>query len=143
MARVEPLFQLYPAGGQIVVTRFECGSVARLLAIRLLHARLKRDVRRTAKGFIAVKAVIDWRKRTMLSISLWESLDCIYTMGDVRQHVGAARLPSRLGVATACGIYCLAGDWRQVMFRGAAITRSPLHPLDHPPPSAHVSRKDA
>jgi hypothetical protein len=142
MARVEPLLELHADGGQVVVTRFECGSMAKLLAIRLLHARLKRDVRRTAKGFIGIRTVIDWRRRTILSISLWESLDSIYSMGEVRQHVSAVRLPSRLGVATTCGIYCLAGDWRRVMFGGAAVTRSPLHPLDHPPPSAHVSRKD-
>ena len=142
MAHIEPFLQLYPDGGQVVVTRFECGSVARLLAIRLLHARLKRDVQRTAKGFIAVRTVIDWRRRAMLSISLWESLDSIYTMGDVREHVSAVRLPSRLGVATACGIYCLVGDWRRVMFRGATVTRSPLYPLDHSLPSTHVFRKD-
>lgn len=142
MARIEPLVELHPAGGQIVVTRFECGSVARLAAIRLLHARLKRDVGRAATGFIAVRTVTDWRRRTMLSISLWESLDSIYSMGEVPQHVAAARLPARLGVATTCGIYYLAGDWRRVMFRGAAVTHSPLRPLERDLSSAHVSGRD-
>lgn len=142
MARIEPLPELYPEGGQVVVTRFECGSVSRLLAIRLLHASLKRDVRRTAPGFIAVRTVIDWRRRTMLSISLWENLDSIYAMGNVPRHVSAARVPSALGVATTCGIYYLAGDWRRVMFGSAADTRSPLYPLHHYPSPAHVSGRD-
>jgi hypothetical protein len=129
MARIEPVLELHPAGGQVVVTRFECGSMSRLVAIRLLHARLKRHVRRGATGFIAVRTVTDWRRRTMLSISLWESLDSIYSMGEVRRHVAASRVPGRLGVATTCGIYYLVGDWRRVMFGGAADTRSPLYPL--------------
>ena len=113
-----------------MVTRFECRTLPRLLAIRLTHARLKRDVRRAAAGFIAVRTVTDWRRRTMLSISLWDQLDSIYAMGEVPRHVSASRLPAQLGVQTSCGIFCLAGDWRRVMFRSAAVTRSPLHPLD-------------
>lgn len=142
MARVAPSVDPHSEGGQVVVTRFECGSVPKLLAVRLLHASLKRDVRRTAPGFIAVRTVIDWRRRTMLSISLWESLDSIYAMGNVPRHVSAARVPSAMGVATTCGIYDLAGDWRRVMFGGAVGTRSPLYPLhDHQSP-AHVSGRD-
>lgn len=142
MARIAPSPELCPAGGQVVVTRFECGSVSRLLIIRLLHASLKRDVRRTAPGFIAVRTVIDWRRRTMLSISLWENLDSIYAMGNVARHVSAARVPSAMGVATSCGIYSLTGDWRRVMFGSAAETRSPLYPLHHHQSPAHVSGKD-
>lgn len=130
MARIEPLIEFHPEGGQIVVTRFECRTLPRLLVVRLVHARLKPDVRRAAKGFIAVTTVIDWGQRTMLSISLWDSLDSIYAMGEVPRHVAASRLPAQLGARTTCGIFCLAGDWRRVMFRGAAVTRSPLHPLN-------------
>lgn len=129
MARVEPVLDLDPTGGQVVVTRFECRSVARLLIIRLLHARLKRHVGRGATGFIAVRTVTDWRQRTMLSISLWESLNSIYSMGEVPRHVAASRVPAQLGVITTCGIYYLVGDWRKVMFGGTATTRSPLYPL--------------
>jgi hypothetical protein len=142
MARVAPLLELYPDGGQVVVTRFECGSVPKLLVIRLLHASLKRAVRRTAPGFIAIRAIIDWRRRTMLSISLWEDLESIYAMGNVPRHVSAARVPSALGVATTCGIYYLVGDWRRVMFGGTADTRSPLYPLPKYRSPAHASRRD-
>jgi len=145
MARLEPLLELHPEGGQVVVTRFECQTLPRLLAVRLVHASLKRDVRRAAAGFIAVRTVTDWSRRTMLSISLWESLDSIYAMGEVPRHVSASRLPAQLGVQTTCGIFCLAGDWRRVMFRGAAVAHSPLLPL-HPPDedlsSAQLHRRD-
>lgn len=130
MARIEPLLELQPEGGQVVVTRFECRTIPRLLVVRLTHTRLKRDVRRAAAGFIAVRTVIDWRRRTLLSISLWQSLDSIYAMGDVPRHVSAARLPAQLGVQTTCGIFGLVGDWRRVMFGATVATRSPLHPLD-------------
>lgn len=142
MARIEPILELEPAGGQVVVTRFECGSLASLAAIRLMHIRLKHDVRRHATGFIAVRTVTSWRRRTMLSISLWESLDSIYSMGEVPQHVAAARVPVKLGVATTCGIYSLVGDWRRVMFGGAATARSPLHPLERNLSPAHASGRD-
>jgi len=141
MARLAPLLQLEPDGGQVVVTRFECPSLRTLVIIRLRHGALKRHVRRKADGFIAVRTVVDWRRRTMLSISLWRSLDSIYAMGNVRQHVAAARLPRLLGVATTCGIYYLVGDWRRVMFRGAATTRSPLYPLDHDVCIAHAQER--
>ena len=133
MARVAPLLGLHPEGGQVVVTRFECGSLSALLAVRITHARLKRHVRRGARGFLGVTSVTDWRRRTLLSVSLWQDLDSIYSMGNVPQHVAAARLPRQLGVSTTSGIFCLAGDWRRVMFRSDVVTRSPLHPLDHEP----------
>lgn len=131
MARLAPLAPPGPDGGQVVITRFECQTLPRLLAVRLVHARLKPDVRRAAPGFLAVTTVMDWGRRTMLSISLWQSLDAIYAMGEVPSHVSASRLPARLGVRTTCGIFGLAGDWRRIMFGSAAATRSPLRPLDH------------
>jgi hypothetical protein len=141
IARKEPLLELQPEGGQVVVTRFECPTVLALLAIRIRHGRLKRDVRRQAAGFIAVRTVVDWRQRTMLSISLWQNLDSIYGMGNVPRHVAAARLPAQLGVATTCGIYYLVGDWRRVMFRSDVVARSPLFPLNHDLSSAHVCER--
>lgn len=143
MARVAPLLSLHPEGGQLVVTRFECGSLPALLAVRITHTRLKRHVRRGARGFLGVTAITDWRRRTMLSISLWQDLDSIYSMGDVPQHVAAARLPHRLGVSTTSGIFCLAGDWRRVMFRSDVATRSPLHPLDSDPSVSSPSHSPA
>jgi hypothetical protein len=143
MARVAPLLGLHPEGGQLVVTRFECGSLPALLAVRITHARLKRHVRRGARGFLGVTAITDWRRRTMLSISLWQDLDSIYSMGNVPQHVAASRLPHRLGVSTTSGIFCLAGDWRRVMFRSDVTTRSPLQPLDSGPSVSSPSHSPA
>jgi hypothetical protein len=132
------LLGFYPEGGHIVVTRFECGSLSALLAVRITHARLKRHVRRRARGFLGVTAITDWRRRTMLSISLWQDLDSIYSMGNVPQHVAAARLPHRLGVSTTSGIFYLVGDWRRVMFRSDVTTRSPLRPVTQEPTPAQL-----
>jgi len=129
MARLNPQLRLYPEGGQVVVTRFECPSVPVLAALRLRHAAMRRHVRRHATGFLGVTMLIDWRSRVLLSLSLWEDLDSIYSMGMVSEHVAAVRLPARLGVKTTCGIFCLVGDWRAVMFGSPSAARSPLLPL--------------
>ena len=102
----------------------------RLLLVLALHLRTKSDVRRRATGFLGAKLLVDWRRRTVLNISLWQDLDSIYSMGDVPRHVAAAHLPHRLGVATTCGIFCFVGDWRRVMFgSGWNDPRTPLQPL--------------
>jgi hypothetical protein len=102
--------------GQVVITRFECPSVYALVLIRLLHRSVKKDVRRRAKGFLGATTLIQWSSRTLLSFTLWDSLESIYDMGQVTRHVVAARVPHRLGSATVCGIYTFRGDWRNVMF---------------------------
>lgn len=121
-----PLLEPDPTGGQVIVTRFECRTLPRLAWILLLHTRLKLDVRRQSSGFIGVKALVDWRMRTLRSISLWQDLDSVYSMGNVPRHVSAARVPRALGVETTCGVFCFVGDWRRVMFRSPSQSRSPL-----------------
>lgn len=116
--------------GQVVVTRFECPTYWSLLVVLLLHARLKSEVRRNAGGFIGVKLLVDFCRRTVLSISLWKDLDSIYSMGQVPGHIEATRIPRGLGVDTTCGVFCFVGDWRRVMFGGAGRQRSPLHLID-------------
>jgi len=37
-------------------------------------------------------------------------------MGQSSRHVASARVPGRMGVETACGVYCYDGDWRKVLF---------------------------
>lgn len=117
-------------GGQVVVTRFECGTLRGLLAIIALHLRLKVDVRRRARGYLGVRTLVDWRHRTLLSVSLWQDLDSVYSMGMVPRHVSAVRVPGLLGVRTTCGVFCFVGDWRRVMFGSAAEPRSPMYPID-------------
>jgi hypothetical protein len=135
---VSPLFEPEPDLGQVVVTRFECGSLSKLVAMLALHRRVKRSVRRHARGLIGVRTLVDWRRRTMLSISLWQDLDSVYSMGDVDHHVAAVRVPGSLGVATTSGVFCFVGDWRRVMFRSPSEPRSPLHPL---PPSRTTGKE--
>ena len=128
-----PLFDLHPAGGQVVVTRFECPSMWTLACLLMVHARIKRDVRRRNPGFVGAHTVVLWRRRTLLSVTIWDELSSVYRMGDVPRHVTGARLPARLGVRTRCGVFCYAGDWRRVMFRGDVPARSPLQPIEESP----------
>jgi hypothetical protein len=101
-----------------------------LVYLLALHVRIKRDVRRHVPGLIASRAVVLWRRRTMLSISLWPDLDSVYDMGSVPRHVTGSRIPGPLGVATSSGVFTFAGDWRRVMFGSPAAPRSPLRPLN-------------
>ena len=115
-----------PAGGQVMITRFECPNVLAMLVVLVLHVRIQRDVRKFATGFIAVVSHHSWRTRTLLSISLWRDLDSVYSMGEVKRHIQASRIPRRLGVVTRCGVFCYTGDWRHVMFGVPASSASPL-----------------
>jgi hypothetical protein len=116
--------------GVVVVTRFECGSLLNVLEILRLHRHVKREVHRKARRFIGVKAIVDWRSRTVLSVSLWEDLSGVYSMGEVGSHILATRRTGPLRVATASAIFCIAGDWRKIMFGSPTVTRSPLHRLE-------------
>ncbi|MEU4645722.1 hypothetical protein [Micromonospora sp. NPDC023814] len=106
--------------GQVVITKFHCGGLGRILLILLLHIRVKRDVRRYATGFIGIKLLVEWRQRTVWSISLWRDLDSVYSMGSVSRHVAASRVPAKLGVRTSCDIFCHVGEWTRVMFGNPA-----------------------
>lgn len=115
--------------GQVVVTRFECRSLYALLIIRALHHPVKKDVRRFAEGYLGGTTLIQWRKRTLLSFSMWDSMGSIYGMGKVTRHVLAARVPHRLGAVTCSGIYTYRGDWRNVMFGPPLVaTHEPIRP---------------
>jgi hypothetical protein len=114
--------------GQVVVTRFVCPSIWAVLVVRLLHVRVKRAVRRHASGFLGIRLLVDWRRRTVLSVSLWQDLASVYTMGEVYRHVEATRLPAALGITTSCGVFCYVGDWKRVMFGAERGDPSPLHP---------------
>jgi hypothetical protein len=127
---MSPLFELQPDGGQVVVTRFECRGLPSLLLMLLVHVRVKRDVARRGQGLIGSRVFVDWRHRVMLSVSLWHDIDSVYSMGSVPRHVEAARLPGRLGIRTACGVFCFAGDWRRVMFHSPTPARTPFEPIN-------------
>lgn len=136
MAFVEPVLEPRPEGGQVVVTRFECGGLLQLAYLCALHMKVKREVRRHARGLVASRALVDWRRHTLVSVTLWDDLDSVYSMGAVHAHIAASRLPPRMGVRTACGIFCFVGDWRRVMFGAPHVGRSPLRPLAHDEPVA-------
>lgn len=114
---------------QVVITRFECHGLAKLLLVLAMHVRIKREVRRVAKDFLGATTVVLWRERVVLSISLWRHLDGVYDMGGSNRHIVASRRPAKLGISTACGIYTYAGDWRRLMFGTAAEAGEPLRPI--------------
>lgn len=117
---------LDPVGGQTMITRFDCPNLLAMLLLMVLHVRVEHDVRRQATGFVAAFSHRNWRTRTVLSVSLWRDLDSVYSMGAVGRHIYASRIPRRLGIATRCGVFCYAGDWRRVMFGAPASSMSPL-----------------
>src|SRR6185312_1239735 len=97
---VTPVFRPDPAGGQVVITRFECPSRLVLLRLVVLHLRIKRAVRRRLPELVGSRLIVDWGTRTLLSISVWPSLESVYGMGSVPEHVSGSRIPGRLGVRT-------------------------------------------
>lgn len=115
---MNPLTGADDTSGQIIVTRFECPTLRSLLTLRLLHVFLRYYVRRDAEGFLGIRLLTDWRDRTILSISLWEDLSSVYTIGNVRRHIFAVRVVRQLRVRTGCGIFSSLGDCQHVMFRG-------------------------
>jgi hypothetical protein len=125
---VNPVFDLDPTGGQVMITRFECPNLPVMMLVMLLHGRIKRQVARRAEGFIGAVMLREWRARTVLSVSLWRDIDSVYAMGEVPRHVHASRLPARLGIRTRAGVFCYAGDWRRVMFGAGQPNPSPLTP---------------
>lgn len=125
---MSPTFNLDPTRGQVMITRFECPNLSAMLVIMLLHNRIKRQVAQLAEGYIGAVMLRDWRTRTVLSVSLWRDLDSVYSMGRVPRHIHGSRVPARLGIRTRAGVFCYAGDWRQVMFGAGQPKPSPLEP---------------
>jgi hypothetical protein len=97
----------------------------------MLHGRVRRDALRQTSGLVVSKAAVDWRQRTLFSITLWRDLDSVYTIGSVRRHTAATRLPRRFGVSTTSGVFTFTGDARRVLFGSPVQSRSPLRPLKH------------
>jgi hypothetical protein len=97
-----------------------------MLIILVLHRRIKRQVAQLAEGYLGAVVLRDWRARTVLSMSLWRDIESVYSMGSVPRHIYASRVPHRLGIVTRAGVFCYAGDWRQVMFGAGQANPSPL-----------------
>lgn len=109
-----------------MVTRFRCRHRLALLVLHAMHRRVKREVRRKLPGCLGVTTLTDWRSGELISISLWESADDIYGMGEVKSHVLASRVPGQLEVSTQSGVFSYVGDWRRVLFGNVYTDGSPL-----------------
>lgn len=112
--------------GVVIVTSFRCQSLLHMLAIMRLHGPMKRRVGEAVVGFIDVHLFIDWRNRTLKSVSLWTTREAACGMGQVPAHIKAARLPGRWGVSTTCGVFEYSGDWKRVLLGGEWEGPSPL-----------------
>jgi hypothetical protein len=117
------------ADDRVVVTRFECGSLAKLLALSVLHMFIRRAAIRDTQGLVVSTSHVSWGSRTLVSVSLWRSLRDVYSMGQCREHVIAARIPHRWGIRTACAMFRVEGDWRNIMFGASMTYRSPFKDL--------------
>jgi hypothetical protein len=113
-----------------VITRFDCPSLIKMLIVARLHGRIRRRVRAQIPGFRGVALIKHWSERRLYSVSLWDERSAVLQMGEVRQHVLAARLTRRLGIATSGGVFAYAGDWREVILdddvRDGWVGPSPL-----------------
>lgn len=126
---------------QVVVTRFDCRTIPNVFRILALHYRVKPEVRRKVDGYLGGKAIVAWRRRTVLSISMWRDLPSIYQMGKVDRHILAARVPTRRGVTTSCGVYTYSGEWKHLMFNTPDTgAPEPLH-MSVAGPAASIGRK--
>ena len=118
-------------GGAVVVTLFACRTRRDILLVWWLHRRVRPAVLAHARGFLGIRLYIDWRRRTVRSVSLWTDPAYLYDMGKVSEHVAIARIPRRRGIQTSCGIYTHQGECAEMMFG--------VSPLRKPTPLAEAS----
>ncbi|GAA4984255.1 hypothetical protein HD597_003661 [Nonomuraea thailandensis] len=109
-----------PDGGVVVVTRFDCGGLWRLLAFRIAHAWISARITPRLEGLVFIATRTDVAARRVLSVTLFRNLDQVYQMGTIPAHIKAARVTRRFGVRTRGAIFANVGDWRTVLFDAMA-----------------------
>jgi hypothetical protein len=125
--------RLDPAGGVLVVTRFDCDTLPRLVYLRLVHLVLSRRIRRAlGETLLFVSTFTELRTRRVTSVTAFARLEDLYRMGTVGDHIKGAKLVARKRFRTSAGLFPYAGDWRHVMFDSAAHSPSPLHAYGPP-----------
>ncbi|MFJ8544424.1 hypothetical protein ACIRFH_20795 [Streptomyces sp. NPDC093586] len=125
--------------GHIALTRFECRTALNVVVVLLMHMRIKREVRRVAPGFVGAAPVVLWKDRTVLSVTLWRTLESMYAMGEAQSHIRASRVPSKLGIRTTSGLFPYRGDWKNVLFEATVADIDPLHERTHDDAAAGAS----
>ncbi|MFE3905965.1 hypothetical protein ACFXPY_38340 [Streptomyces sp. NPDC059153] len=119
--------------GHVALTRFECRTALNMVVVLLMHMRIKREVRRVAPGFVGAAPVVLWKHRTILSVTLWRTLESMYAMGEVQSHILASRVPHKLGIRTTSGLFPYGGDWKNLLFEAAVTDVDPLHERERDP----------
>lgn len=84
-----------------------------------------RRIRSKLPGLIVSFIHTDFSAKRILSVTLFGALSDLYQMSGVDEHIRAAHLSARLGVATRGGVFPYAGDWRKILFE-AGGHESPL-----------------
>jgi len=119
---------LDPAGGVLVVTRFDCDTLPRLFFMRVVHLVLSRRIARTLGGsLLFVSTFTEVRARRVISVTAFAGLEDLYRMGTVSEHIRGAKIVARRGYRTSAGIFPYGGDWRRIMFDSPGHSPSPLH----------------
>lgn len=129
MVQFRDLPRLPAHPGAVVVTRFRCSTLVNFALLLCLHRWIKKYIRRDTVGLVGVALLVIWSKRTVISISLWQDVDSIYSMGQCEKHITVSRIPRRLGIDTDSHIFSCAGEWKQVLF-GARIAQDAAGNLD-------------
>jgi hypothetical protein len=117
---------LEPSKGVVVVTRFDCGTLWRLILMRVVHVVLGRRIRRGLDGLLFTSTITDVGSRRVISVSAFGTLDDLYQMGSVADHIKGAHLVARLKLRTSGGIFPYGGDWRHILFGAPGQSPSPL-----------------
>lgn len=114
--------------GCVIVNEFIAPSVFDLIRVIVSHRIVAAAVRRHGAGLVDHALAVDWRHRTATSVSLWVSAATLYSIGNVREHVWAARMTSRLGIQTRCSYFSLSGTCVDTMYGHVSTSESPPWP---------------
>lgn len=112
----DPCFE-DPAGTVVVVTLFRCRTLRQLLGVRRRFAGMAGVVKAKAPALLSSVVSVDYRRRLVMNVSVWPDVESMRQMGDVPEHVLAARYVGRRpDIATASGVFAHAGDWRELLW---------------------------
>ncbi len=104
----------------VVVTEFACASRAGFLGLWLRFLVHTRGIVAMASGLTMNGLTTDWRQRRIVSVSCWESVHSVHSLGFSRRHVDTVRWAMRRGdIRTRSVVFESAGDWRGVLRRDA------------------------
>jgi hypothetical protein len=104
----------------VVVTEFACANRAGYLGLWWRFRVHTRRIVAMASGLTMNGLTTNWRQRRIVSVSCWESVHSVHSLGFSRHHVDTVRWAMRRGdIRTRSVVFESAGDWRSVLRREA------------------------